>query len=371
MNPLFPAIFLAAASVFAANASELPPYTVLPPSEGPTVTSGSVTTYSVVAEPLGSDVIVTVCTPDGYQASRPEGYPVVYAHDGQNLFDPSKSFAGVAWELDATAQKLIDEGKIEAPVIVGIYNRGALRPSDYFPEGALGFIPAADRELTYIFETCGGLFYGDGEARFVATQLKPLIDSLYNTQPDRGNTFAMGSSMGALASLCLMCEYPGVFGGAACLSTHWNGSLHLDGNYNLTDDPVCAAAILAYMEARLPSPDGHRLYLDMGTLGWDADNRPYEAEAVRIAESRGYSPAHGTLMVYDAAGAGHNEYFWQQRVDRPLCFLLGQSRESSLAGVVADDCGVTVVNLRGEIFPESARLPAGIYIRGRAKCLVR
>lgn len=90
----------------------------------------------------------------------------------------------------------------------------------------------------------------------------------------------------------------------------------------MSDDPVCAKAILAYMNASLPSPATHRLYLDQGTEGWDAAYLPYEATARQIALDHGYSVADGSLMTHDETGAGHNEWFWQQRIVLPLQFLL-------------------------------------------------
>lgn len=290
----------------------------------PVADAGSIRRFIVSSAQLKDDITVDIWTPDGYAPAGSKAYPVVYAHDGQNLFDSKHAFADVAWEMDKTAQKLADAGETEAPVIVGINNRGAkgLRASDYFPEKALNHISGSDQGKTRIYDTCAGGFLGDEEAAFVVAELKPLVDALYRTNPSRSHTFAIGSSMGGLASLYLMCEYPDVFGGAACLSTHWTGSLDLNEDYTMNDDPVCAAAILDYLKASLPPATDHRLYLDQGTEGWDADNLGYEAVARDIATAKGYSTTGNTLETYDAIGAGHNEWYWQQRLDRPLRFLL-------------------------------------------------
>lgn len=303
----------------------MPEYKEISVALSPSAYPGEVRSYSVSSQELKGEVIVDVWTPQGYSsADVTTRYPVVYAHDGQNLFDPASAYAGVAWELDKCASQLGEAGKIVTPIIVGINNRGAqgLRANDYFPEKVLDYIPDDCKDKTAIFETCKGGFLGDEEADFVVKELKPLVDYLYNTDHRQSHTFAIGSSMGGLASLYLMCEYPEVFGGVACLSTHWIGSLDLDENYAMADDPVCAEAILAYMEANLPSPSCHRLYLDQGTAGWDASYIKYEKTARQIALNKGYSIDDGSLETYDAIGAGHNEWFWQQRAYRPLEFLL-------------------------------------------------
>lgn len=365
---------LAAVSALAAAPAlpgALPEYSVAPPQEFPAVSPGSAVRLSVASETLADDMTVDVWLPPTYDAALPGGYPVVYVHDGQNLFDPSLSFSTVAWELDQTAASLASKGEIAAPIIVGIHNRGAknLRPNDYFPEKALSYISAADRDRTFVRETCSAGFFGDEHAEFVACELKPLVDDMFNTAPDRGHTFAMGSSMGALASMYLLCEYPDIFGGAACMSTHWIGSFKMNADYSLLPDAVCAAAVLAYMDGNLPDPAQRRLYLDQGTTGWDADYLQYETLARAITERHGYSADNGSLMTFDASGAGHNEWFWQQRAARPLTFLL-----KNLAGVadaVTDEDGeadAPLYDLLGR--PVAGRLAPGLYISGLRKILI-
>lgn len=347
---------------------ELPSYVNAPSAVTPKPGVGSLSRFIVTSESLGADVVVDVWLPEGYGSGDAVRYPVVYAQDGQNLFDPKYSFAGVAWELDQACDRLHASGDINVqPIIVGINNRGSegLRPSDYFPEKALDYIPESETSNTDIFSTCSGVFLGDEYARFVAEELKPMIDALYRTDPTPSHTFAMGSSMGALASLYLVCEYPDVFGGAACMSTHWIGSLDLNPDYSMNDDEVCATAILDYLRDALPSAESHRFYFDQGTTGWDVSYLSYEAEARRVVRAQGYDEADGSLMTYDATGAGHNEWFWQQRADRPLRFLLsGLNSALRDASVVQDACDCRVYDLQGNVFTYEAfaSLPSGIYI---------
>ncbi len=324
---------------------------------------------SVFSECLGAEVIVDVWTPAEYDASSGKRYPTVYAHDGQNLFDASFSFAGVPWGLDVACYRLASDPDFVMPIIVGINNRGAegLRPSDYFPENVLGYISPEQMENTFIYDTCNDIFLGNEEAAFVAEELKPLIDSIYDTDPGMATTFAMGSSMGALASMYLLCEYPNIFGGAACMSTHWIGSLSLNPDYTMNDDEVCADAILQYLSEHLPSDGFHRLYMDQGTLGWDAGYLKYESVAREIVIDKGYTEENGRLYLYDAIGAGHNEWYWQQRADIPLKFLLSRSaiESAGLMEVTDDSCIADIISdLTGRLYPVSvfSSLPGGLYI---------
>ncbi len=349
--------------------AEMPRYRLIDCGNLPTPTYGSIQRYTVESKSLNAEVTVDVWLPDDIDTVA--SYPVVYMHDGQNLFDPNFAFAGVAWEVDKACMNLARDNDFNMPIVVGINNRGSegLRVNDYFPEKVLNFIADDMRSKTKIYDTCSNNFLGDEEARFVATELKPLIDELYTTDPSPQSTFAMGSSLGADAALYLMCEYPDVFGGAACMSTHWIGSLDLNSDYSMNDDEVCATAILDYMDAVLPSPHIHRLYLDQGTTGWDAGYLKYETQARAIALRHGYSTADHSFMTHDAAGAGHNEWYWQQRVEIPLQFLLSKKGDSSSGiGKISCDSPTQHENIIYDIYGRSypsgqiSSLAPGFYI---------
>lgn len=358
----------------------LPEYEIIT-SDVPSSEYGTITRMSVKSGSLEGNVIIDVWTPSEYDISSDKRYPVIYAHDGQNLFDGAFSFAGVPWALDRACSQLASDDDFSMPIIVGINNRGSevLRPSDYFPENALQYIPPQLKDKTAIFQTCNDIFLGNEEAAFVATELKPLIDSLYNTAYGMSATFAMGSSMGALASMYLLCEYPGIFGGAACMSTHWIGSLDLNPDFSMNDDEVCANAILEYLSNNIPTDGIHRLYLDQGTEGWDAGYWKYEVMAREIVRDRGYTEDNGHLYTYDAEGAGHNEWFWQQRVIIPLKFLLSKKaiEECGVPDIAPDSVPVfseqTLFDLNGRRYPISCLdfLPPGIYIRNGESIILR
>lgn len=322
------------------TSAALPDYEVIT-SPSPVSSYGHITRMYVSSENLGGKVTVDVWTPTEYDAADDKRYPVVYAHDGQNLFDAKYTFAGVPWGVDKACSQLAKDPDFVMPIVVGINNRGSqgLRPNDYFPENALDYILPDLVDETYIYDTCKDNFLGNEEAAFVANELKPLIDSLYNTDPGMSATFAMGSSMGGLASMYLLCEYPEIFGGAACLSTHWIGSLDLNPDYSMNDDEVCANAILQYLSDHIPTDGLHRLYMDQGTKDWDAGYLKYEIIAREIVRDKGYSEEEGSLYLYDAKGAGHNEWYWQQRVKIPLKFLLSKK--------AIDNVGIEEIEDRG------------------------
>ncbi len=138
-------------------------------------------------------------------------------------------------------------------------------------------------------------------------QERTPVDAAYRTRPEREHTFIMGSSMGGLISLYALCEYPDVFGGAGCLSTHW---------------PAVKSAILPYLHDHLPTPGRHKLYFDYGTAGLDAAYEPYQRTVDALMQEHGYTPGYDWL-TRQFPGADHNEAAWQARVHIPLTFLMG------------------------------------------------
>ncbi|MDE5814035.1 MAG: esterase family protein [Muribaculaceae bacterium] len=376
MNILKTTIIIPALLNLTSVSAMLPEYQIIS-SSIPTSSFGNITRLEVKSENLEGTVTIDVWTPAEYDSASDKRYPVVYAHDGQNLFDASFSFAGVPWAIDKACSQLASDPDFEMPIIVGINNRGAegLRPNDYFPENALDYISPDQIENTFIYDTCKSSFLGNEEAAFVADELKPLVDSLFNTAAGTSTTFAMGSSMGALASMYLLCEYPATFGGAACMSTHWIGSLNLNPDYTMNDDEVCANAILQYLSEHIPADGLHRLYMDQGTVGWDADYLKYEIAAREIVRDKGYSEENGNLYLYDAKGAGHNEWYWQQRVKIPLKFLLSKKAiEAAGIDYIFAEPGVSdsekyIYDLTGKRHSPTDYdyLPSGIYIHQRKK----
>jgi predicted alpha/beta superfamily hydrolase len=247
---------------------------------------------------------VDVWLPPDYSESR--RYPVLYMHDGQNLFEPISSIGGVAWEVDKAITRLAEARKIPSVIVVGVWNNGDIRWREYMPQKAYeaaGF----EKRREAVIERAGGEPISDAYLKFLVEEVKPFIDSNYPTLPDQRNTFVMGSSMGGLISLYAVSQCPDVFYGAGCVSTHWSA-----GGDELVDE----------MAKMLPDPNSHKLYFDYGTVGLDAEYEPFQLRMDKYLRKAGYDESNWMTRKFD--GADHNEAAWRVRVDIPLQFLLGE-----------------------------------------------
>lgn len=147
---------------------------------------------------------VWIYLPEDYATSR-KRYPVLYMHDGQNIFDDASSYSG-EWGVD----EFLDSTKMKKCIVVGIDHGADKRLNEYCPyDFSLTGIAANNKTN----KGEGGLY-----ADFLVKTLKPFIDKRYRTAKDKKNTFIAGSSMGGLISLYAVLKYPTVFGGAAVFS---------------------------------------------------------------------------------------------------------------------------------------------------------
>jgi len=248
---------------------------------------------------------VQVWLPPGYGQDASRRYPVVYMHDGQNLFDPKQAYGGVDWAVDETMTRLIAEGQVRPAIVVGIWNTPQ-RLAEYMPQKAvtgdevhfLEGVPPLRRDQ----------LRGDAYLRFLVDELKPFIDRRYRTLPGREDTVVMGSSMGGLISVYAMSEYPDVFGGAAGISTHW---------------PAGEGIAIDWFARHLPDPRTHKVYFDYGTETLDAGYAPYQRRMDAAMAAAGYR-AGDTWVTREFVGAAHSEKSWRRRVQVPLQFLLGR-----------------------------------------------
>lgn len=211
-------------------------------------------------------------------------YPVIYMHDGQNLFDNVTSFSG-EWGVDETMESIGQLG-LEA-IIVGVPNMGEHRLDEYSPFVQPG--QGGGRGAAYV--------------AFLVETVKPLIDRDLRTLPGREQTGIFGSSMGGLISLYAFFSRPQSFGFAGVMSPAlW----------------FARRAIFPFME-RAPFVPG-RLYLDAGT------EESYEMLADvrrmrRLLRQKGYQSSRSLRYVEDS-GAGHTEAVWARRLPAALAFLL-------------------------------------------------
>lgn len=276
------------------------------PSNGHHV-SGTIRVAPNVHSPqLGNWRDLLVYLPPSYHHTA-RRYPVIYMHDGQNLFDNATSFAG-EWGVDETMEQLGYEEGLEA-IIVGIPNMGVDRMAEYSP----------------FRDPRHGGGRGDDYLEFIAATVKPLIDRDFRTLPGRRHTGLLGSSMGGLISLYAFFRQPATFGFAGVMSP----SLWYAGE-----------AIFDYVEAASYYPG--KLYLDVGTreLGEHHSGRLHRATASRryyasvrrmkgILVRKGYRPLRDLYHV-EEKWAGHTESSWARRLAPALRFLLSEAlRQSS------------------------------------------
>lgn len=237
----------------------------------------------------GSRGIVVYLPPD-YDISPSRRYPVLYLQDGQNLFDPATAFLGNDWGLNDLAEQLIQSGRIEPLIIVGIYNNGRSRVSEY--------TPVPDRAG----QGGGARDYG----RFLVKDLKPHIDSQYRTQPECTSTGLGGSSLGGLVALYLGLKYPEVFCKLIVMSPSvWWAN----------------RAILRQLRGFRRTP-GQKIWLDVGTM----EGQNPQAVVDDVVQLRDVLVKKGWQLGNDLAfmrdeGAGHDEKAWGRRMRDALQFL--------------------------------------------------
>lgn len=248
---------------------------------------------------------VEIWLPPFYEAESEKRYPVIYMHDGQNVFDPAGSkYSGWDWGVDEAMTNMIAGGSVREAIIVAAHSVDATRNADYFPQKA-GEVFADDFKSAMPEFDVSGL-RADGYLKFLTGELKPFIDAKYRTLPGPENTSVMGSSMGGLISLYAISEYPNVYGAAANVSTHF---------------PLADGQLIEYFADNLPDPKTHRIYFDYGTLTLDYNYEGYQDRMDAAMARAGYTRGKNWITE-KIQGHDHSERSWRNRVHIPLKFLL-------------------------------------------------
>lgn len=237
---------------------------------------------------------VLVYLPPSYATLPEQRYPVLYVHDGNNIFDKATSYTGVEWMMDEHTQSMIQAGLIQEIIVVGIYNTAA----------------RMDEYTWYPTQVDGKIQGGKGPdyARFVVEELKPMIDKTYRTQPGREATASMGSSLGALISFYLGLTYPSIFSQLALMS------------------PSVWWAKRRILEDAQRVPKNLKIWVDVGTQeGEHPQSMVRNAHAlVHVFERQGYQH-FVNLAFHVAEGATHHEHYWAERLTHPLLFFYGKT----------------------------------------------
>ncbi len=251
---------------------------------------------------LGPTRHVEIWLPPSYDAMPTKRYPVLYMHDGQNLFDPRIANTGVDWGVDEAVVRLVQNGIIPSVIVVGAWST-ADRGPEYSPW---------HRAPDY--------------ARFLIEELMPRVNAEFRTLTGPENTAVMGSSMGGLLSFYLVTHHPEVFGACGCESTHFPLSEATFGpNGTPTGSPPDTTPyILRDIAAGMTVPKGTRYWFDYGTQSLDAAYGPTH-EAVRAWLLKQGLVEGKDFVVRRYEGATHTEASWRARLDDPLTFLFGRT----------------------------------------------
>ncbi len=242
---------------------------------------------------LGNTRGVYVYLPPTYLENGTARMPVVYMHDGQNLFDPAASFGGVTWAVADAMNAAAGDGSFREAIVVGPENAGAARIDEY--------TPTADPSYG------GG--HGDAYVQMLITELKPRVDAELRTKPGREDTVLIGSSLGGLISSYAGIRHADVFGsvGAMSPSVWWDSKVLL--------------TLLPQTGAVRPL----RAYVDIGTAEGSSASSETVADAAALVagyEALGYV-RDSTVKYVVQPGAMHTESAWASRLPGALQFLLG------------------------------------------------
>ncbi len=264
-------------------------------SAAPGTVSGTVVVRRDIGIPqLGREATVYVYLPPDYESSG-RRYPVLYMHDGQNLFD-NRTSNKAEWNVDEYMEASFADGRNTGIIVVGVACSATDRMNEYSPFRDLAFAPDPK---------------GERYAEFLVTTLKSRIDAEYRTLPDRGHTMIGGSSMGSLISLYTALRYPRVYSGVLCFSSaFW----------------IDSRAILSTIRD-FPPAEPLVVYLDVGTREWknpllDGQMTSHTREVYAALREAGLAEASLRLVVEE--GAFHDEYAWSRRFPAAFDWFYGQ-----------------------------------------------
>ena len=296
---------------------------------------------------LGGTRTVRIWLPPSYGSEPQRRYPVLYLHDGQNVFSSAgldAAFGWGSWEVDHAVERLVSAGRMREIILVAVDN-SPQRYAEYRGR-AVQFTAEELKRERYVEEPGDNSAY-ERYARFLINELKPAIDRRFRTLADPAHTGVLGSSLGGVCSLVLAWDHPDVFGLAASLS----GAFQIEKKAVIEELKRTAAPGLGGGDSGLqpqPKPQPRppkavRFYLDCGAVSDGGDDGRANTEAV-VAELRRIGWKDGADLMYyldarplspeqleqlgvptakraEAQVSQHNELYWRLRVDRPLEFL--------------------------------------------------
>lgn len=261
---------------------------------------GNIERHHIYSNYLNNSRDLDIYLPPSYYKNSRKKYPVLYMHDGNNLFFPSISFGGMPWRIDKTIERLVNNGLMEEIIVVGIHNTSA-----------------RDFEYTWTQMKHGNHSSGGGGlmySSFIVNELKPFIDKTYRTLPDRTNTAVAGSSLGGLISFYLARFYPHVFGKVGIISPSfwWDRGVAFKHVQGITSNI--------------------QVWMDMGTREGMRYRAGEDINIKMIQTMKYFLQTHGfregeNLGYLEDRGGKHNEWHWGNRFHLPLIFFFGKRKK--------------------------------------------
>ena len=235
---------------------------------------------------------ISVYLPPQYRTETGRRFPVLYMHDGQNIFDGSTSYIpNQEWRADEAAEALIGAGLIEPIIIVGIDNGGMERANEYLPWK----IKMGNSET-------GGK--ADLYGRMMTEELIPMINAKFRTKSGATNTGLLGSSFGGVITSYLGITRADIFGKLGIVS------------------PSVWVSNRALLSAVKPVKNRQRIWIDMGTK--EGTGAVSDAKALFDAyKAAGWKEGKDITLVIDG-NAEHNELAWSRRMMSILTYLFGR-----------------------------------------------
>ncbi len=251
---------------------------------------------------------IDIWLPNDYTFTKK--YSVLYMQDGQMLFNADQNSNHQEWEVDETLDSLISKSAIQDCIVVGIWNNGFNKLSEYYPQKALEYIPSKSRKK-FIKEQLGSKPYSDEYLKFIVLELKPYIDKNFSVWTNPENNFIVGSLEGALIALYAVCEYPDVFHSAVCISNYWYQDEHIP------------YAILKYLKKHTPDPTNHSFYFDYDTSHSLESYNKYQTKINTHFTKKKYT--NKNYLSVELNSEIPNEENWSKRFYMSVMFLLGKN----------------------------------------------
>jgi len=258
-------------------------------------------THYIESRHLETTRRITVLGPRRRHGAKNESFPVLYLNDGQNLFDSSRAFGGVSWNVQETVNKLVRRRVIPPIIVVGIDHGDAQRNREY--------LPVEDERNPEARNPLGRQY-----SEFLISEVLPFVERTYPAARGATHTGLGGSSYGAVAALYTSLVHPGVFGRLLLESP----SLYVGNKFLLRK---------ARSATRWPS----RIYLGVGTretnrTDWNQETVANVRRLEAILRGRGFGPRRLKVVVEE--GATHSEHAWAGRLGAAISFLFDDGSKS-------------------------------------------